>query len=490
MAHSPIAIWTLCILTILFSIESYGQIQYPQTPQFPNQPLQTPTQRQPIGFTADDVMEQTFRNAEQQMGAYMNRPWLTPEQNKKAAQQYQNQQLQKQSGYGNPTAENNFSQISSQLKLEKEMTELLRENQSITSITNEKDYYNSDKFKNDLLGYIKAKQVIQDMLNGKQNLNIRDAFYFSEAAFGDLHLSYQEYTDIIKANTDFIKLWLSEKGHNLNNPEALHYGIQKFMSDTLYITINGKRKGHIPFYYDYIDATSSKDRRNYFVTKTIATGSGQCHTFPITYLILAEALGIEANLAYNPQHSFIRYKNNQDAIINYETTVDKFLPNAFYIETLPVMAEAQRNSLYVSELNKNQVVASVLFDLAVNFMKEHWLHDKSFIVDCIQTAERYFPRPGYINTANNYLHKRLYADDFNNKIQERRIKDLKEMEKFPDVLEAYKNYYSYMESVSKLGIQDFPEAEYLKLLKYYDHKGKIQIAQKINAKAKKSLFIN
>ena len=486
----PRSIWALCILTILFSIDSFGQIQYPQTPQFPNQPSQTPTQRHPMGSTADDVMEQTYRNAEQQMGAYMNRPWLTPEQNKKAAEQYRIQQLQKQSGYKNPTAENSFNQMTPQAKLEKEMTELLRENQSINSITNEKDYYNSDYFKNDLSGYIKAKQVIQEMLNGKQSLSIKDAFYFSEAAFGDLHLTYQEYTNIIKANTDFIKQWLSEKGHDLNNPEALHYGIQKFMSDTLYITIDGKRKGHIPFYYDYIDAISSKDRRNYFVTKTIATGSGQCHTFPITYLILAEALGIEANLAYNPQHSFIRFKNNQGAVINYETTVDKFLPNSFYIETLPVMAEAQRNSLYVTELNKKQVVASVLFDLAVNFIKEHWLHDKSFIVDCIQTAEPYFPRQGFINTANNYLHKRLYADDFNSKIQEKKIKDFNEIKQYPDVLQAYKNYYGYMESVSKLGIQDFPEAEYLRMLSYYDHKGKIQTAQKINAKTKKSLFIN
>ncbi|WKZ76256.1 MAG: hypothetical protein QY303_05020 [Vicingaceae bacterium] len=488
----PRSILAMCILTMLFPIDSYGQIKPPQPPQFPNQQQQqqTPTQNHPMGATANDIMEQTYRNAEQQMGAYMNRPWLTPEQNKKAAQQYQIQQLQKQSGYGNPTAENNFNQMTPQAKLEKEMTELLRENQSINSITNEKDYYNSDYFKNDLSGYIKAKQVIQEMLNGKQNLSIKDAFYFSEAAFGDLHLTYNEYNKTITDNVNFILQWLKENNYNQKDPEALHFGIQKFMADTLYINVEGKRKGHIPYYYDYIDVLSGKDRRNYFVTKTIATGSGQCHTFPITYLILAEALGIEANLAYNPQHSFIRFKNNQGAVINYETTVDKFLPNSFYIETLPVMAEAQRNSLYVTELNKKQVVASVLFDLAVNFIKEHWLHDKSFIVDCIKTAEPYFPRQGFINTANNYLHKRLYADEFNSKIQEKKIKDFNEIERYPDVLQAYKNYYGYMESVSKLGIQDFPEAEYLRMLSYYDHKGKIQTAQKINAKTKKSLFLN
>src|SRR5690554_811215 len=207
-----------------------------------------------------------------------------------------------------------------QAKIEKEMVDLLRENQYGNSITNEKEYYNSEYFKNDLSGYINAKQVIQEMLIGKQNLSIKDAFYFSEAAFGDLHLTYGEYNKTITANVSFILKWLKENNYNQTDPEALHFGIQKFMSDTLYITVDGKRQGHIPYYYDYIDVLSGKDRRNYFVTKTIATGSGQCHTFPITYLILAEALDVDANLAYNPQHSFIRYKNNQGAVINYETT--------------------------------------------------------------------------------------------------------------------------------------------------------------------------
>ncbi len=488
----PRSVWTLCILTILFSLDSYGQIKPPQTPQFPNQQSQqqTPTQNHPMGATANDVMEQTYRNAEQQMGAYMNRPWLTPEQNKKAAQQYQIQQLQKQSGYGNPTAENNFNQITPQAKMEKEMVDLLKENQNGNLITSEKDYYNSDYFKNDFSNYIKAKNIVKEMLIGKQTMSIKDAFYFSEAAFGNLHLTYEEYNKTITDNTNFIRQWLKENGYNPTDPEALHYGIQQFMTDTLYITVDGKRQGHIPYYYDYIDVLSGKDRRNYFVTKTIATGSGQCHTFPITYLILAEALGVEANLAYNPQHSFIRYKNQKGTIVNFETTVGKFLPNAFYIETLPVMAEAQRNSLYVTELNIKQVVASVLFDLAVNFTKEHWLHDKSFIHECINIAKPYFPNQGFINTAHNYLNKRLLADDFNNKVQVKGIKDLKDMEKYPDLLQAYKNYYGYMESVSKLGIQDFPEDEYLRMLSYYDEKGKLQTAKNINAKTKKSLFIN
>jgi hypothetical protein len=459
----PRSVWLLCILTSLFSIDSFAQI-----------PMQAPT----VPSLSESHQQEQLR-IQQQNRQLMQQFGHTPPPTQADIQAAQQRQLQ-----GKPP------ELAPRMKMEKEMVEILKESQNSNSATNEKGYYNSAEFKNDLSNYIKAKDIIKAMLNNQQNLSIKDAFYFSEAAFGSLHLNNQEYNNTIKSNTDFIKQWLKENGYNLTDQEALHFGIQKFVSDTLYITVDGKKQGHVPYYYDYIDALSGKDRRNYFVTKTIATGSGQCHTFPITYLILAEALGVEANLAYNPMHSFIRFKNNAGTVINYETTVDKFLPNSFYIETLPVMAEAQRNSLYVTELNKKQVVASVLFDLAVNFIKEHWLHDKTFVSECISIAKPYFPNQGFINTANNYLHKRLYAEDFNNKIQEKGIKDFNDIQKYPDVFQAYKNYYGYMESVSKLGIQDFPEAEYLRMLSYYDQKGKLQTAQKINSKSKKSLFIN
>jgi hypothetical protein len=146
----PCSVWVLSILTMLFSIDSFGQIQYPQTPQFPNSPQTPTTPNYPMGATANDIIEQTYRMAEQRMGAYINRPYLTPEQNRKAAQQYQMQQIQKQPGYGNPTTQNNFNQMTPQMKLEREMIELLKENQYYNSLTSEKEYYNSPYYLNDL----------------------------------------------------------------------------------------------------------------------------------------------------------------------------------------------------------------------------------------------------------------------------------------------------------------------------------------------------
>jgi transglutaminase-like putative cysteine protease len=245
----------------------------------------------------------------------------------------------------------------------------------------------------------------------------------------------------------------------------------------------------MPYYYDYIDYIAKDDRRNYFVTKTLATGTGQCHTFPVTYLILAEALGIDANLAYNPRHSFIRYKNKNNAVMNYETTVDRFLADAFYLQTLPIMAKAQKNKLYAFSLTKKQVVATVLYDMAANFAREHWIADKIFITECMKIAKPYFPNQEYINGTESYLNKIIYAETLNTMAKEKGITDAADIEKYPDLLKAYTNYYSYMEKVNNLGIQDFPESEELRMMEYADKKGRLQTAKKINSKEKKTLFI-
>ena len=345
----------LCILTSLLSIDNFAQI--------PLQPSTVPS--------LTETRPQQQLRIEEQNRLLMNQFGHTPPITQADIISGKLRKIQ-----GKAPIQTHQEQI------QKEMVLLLKEANQKTKSQNEINYYNSPDFLNDQATYINAKDFIIEMLEKKRPLSIKDAFYKSESAYGNLLLTYDEYNKLIASNANFILQWLKEHKYNLNNQEAIHFGIQKFMSDTLYIHSNGKRIGHMPYYYDYIDFTAKNDRRNYFVTKTLATGTGQCHTFPVTYLILAEALGIEANLAYNPRHSFIRYKNNKGAVINYETTVDRFLADAFYLQTLPIMAKAQKNKLYIFSLTKKQVVASVLYDMAINFTREHWLADKIFVTEC------------------------------------------------------------------------------------------------------------
>lgn len=472
----PTPSWlVLWFTTVLFSIASFAQIQTPQFGQF--QPM---------------VGGQSY-SPNQSSNQYNNNNYNSG-RDQQIINEVHFKNTQTQSQYYNPSAENNFNQNSPQVRAQADMYQTLQEVSYANHVIGENGYYSSSTYLNDLPNYTKAKENIKKMLSGEKPLSIKDAYYNSESAFGNLHLSYEEYNKTIQENVKFIKQWLMENGYNLKDPEALHLGIQKFLSDTLYVGAKSldqmpvSKKSHTPYYYDYIDYTSAEDRRNYFVTKTFATGTGQCHTLPVTYLILAEALGVETFLSYNPTHSFIRYKNNKGTMLNYETTVDRFLPDAFYLETLPAMAKAKKNNIYMNNLNKKQIVATVMIDLAVNFVQEHWLSDRKFIKECMSTAAPYFQNADYVNTANDYLNKRLYADTFNKKVKEKGIKNLSEIKKYPDVMEAYKNLQGYMEKVSSLGIQDFPESEYIRMMEYYDEKGKLQTAKKIDAKSKKNLF--
>ncbi len=376
-----------------------------------------------------------------------------------------------------------------QQQIEKEMVEILREVQKSEKGTQQNDYYHSQEYVKDVPNYTKARDLIKSMLDGKIPLSIKDAYYFEEASYGNLHLSYEEYNKVIKNNVTFIKQWLKENNYSLIDPEALHLGIQRFMSDTLYITTPNGKKGHLPYYYDYIDAIAKNDKRNYFATKTLATGGGQCNSLPIVYMILAEALGIPFNLAYNPQHTFIRYPNNDGTIVNYETTVGCTLPDAFFMDIVPTMAKAKHNNIFISSLNRQHIIAALLFDVALDFYGEHGLADGSFIKECMSIGKAYFQNEDYISTAYYNMQKVILANAFNSQIQAKKIQTLNEIEQYPDVLQAYKNYYGYMERIDALGVEGIPESDYLHLMEYYDTKGRLQTAKNANLKSKKSLFI-
>lgn len=443
----------------------FGQMQWPSTDPFFNT---SPNN----GNTAQSVIDEINRNSMKAMGYTP-----PPTEADKAAQQ----QLWLNGKPPVPTQR--------EITLQ-HIAEALKEAEQKTQEIEQTNYYASPQYLNDVPNYVDGKKYIQEMLEGKRPLRVKDAYYMAEASYGNLQLTHSEYNQLIKSNANFIKQWLTKNKYDIRNPEMLHFGIQKFMSDTLYITIDGSHTGHLPYYYDYIDFKAKDDKRNYFVTKTLATGTGQCHTFPVVYMILAEALGVQAYLAYNPQHSFIRYKNKKGAIINYETTVDRFLADAFYSQTLPVMAKAQKNQVFVHSLTRKQVVATVLYDLAANFIREHWTGDRTFIKDCMRIAKPYFPDKGYISITESYLRQRFYADDINAMVQAKGIKQASEMEKYPDLVKAYKDFYAYMDRITALGIQEFPEEEELRMAEYMDKKGRLQVAKGIKSKDKRSLFIN
>ena len=129
-----------------------------------------------------------------------------------------------------------------------------------------------------------ALKYLQDMLAGKTQLSIADAYFAVEAAYGNLYMSREEYYRTIRASAAFIKAWILENELDTKDNNMVHYAIRKFMSESLMlhntkkVAENGLKLEYIhhnPFRYDFNDYTGEKDYRNLFLTKCLATGYGQ-----------------------------------------------------------------------------------------------------------------------------------------------------------------------------------------------------------------------
>lgn len=500
--------YQIVLLITIFNSFVYGQVQMSPKPiQKPQPSLEKKLTKFDATIKVDNSipvhanslkMGATAEDVQRQLCEKLNRPYYppnsTPEERQKIninfiRSQNPNDPLYKSSSKNNGFEKPNISDW------EKEINSILQDIINTSREVESHNYYESERYNNDLENYQNAQLELNAMLNGSSNLSLKDAVYIIESAYGKPHITYEQYDALISASALFIENWLKQNKYSLDNQEALNYGIQRFLSDTLELKqsksvedvggiVNYYR--HFPFIYDFEDPRARKDKSNYFVTKTLATGSGQCHSLPLLYLVLAEAMGAKAYLSYAPQHSFIKFVNNDGVIQNYETTIDWFMTDQNYANQLPVMAEAIRNGLYLDTINTKGVVATLLIDLAISYKEKHWLSDGEFINQCIDTSAKYFKG----NAEVYYLKSLLLANQVDEVSQIKNIDNLQDLLKIPEGKRAYMEYKKNEENITKLGLQDFPESVYIEMLEMHDAKGKLQKSKGIDTKSIKDLFSN
>jgi hypothetical protein len=428
----------------------------------------------PMGTHADNIVAQQNTRAMQQMGY---KPRVVPPSDPVLAHQFiVNQSKQT---YGQQA----------------ELNEILNELNEIRSDDIQRtnsNYYSSEKFKTESASYWKAKALLNNMLSGKTPLSLKDAFYILENAYGNTQLSYTEYNSILKNSTQFIQDWLKEHGHSTTDNSSLHFGIQSFMRDTLTVSKliqepSGISKTmHVPFTYDYVDFRAEEDFRNYFVTKTFATGTGQCNSLPTTYLLLAEQLGAKAYLSYAPLHSFIKFPDNKGSIRNYEPTSHFEISDQWYVNQLRISQEAYESKIYLDTLNKKQVVAAAMMDLAYGYLRKHGVADGAFISECVQDAIQYFPGK-VANVQGWLLRSTLLTAKLDRILQRDGIRDLKDIDKSPEAKEVYNQLKSIDQLLDELGYDELPTNMYEQLIQEQNAKGRLQ-KENTDTKTKRDLF--
>ena len=333
-------------------------------------------------------------------------------------------------------------------------------NNPTNNYTDELDQYSN---KQQLLKYIQSNylaafKTIKDMLEGNAPLDLKKAVFEVEHAFNNT-FTYEEYDRNIQETVKIIKYL---NGNNTNNV-PLNLSIAKAMSDTVSMPIPGKETNSVnyPFTYDFEDYYGDKDYNNMFVSKLLVTHSGQCHSMPLLYLILAQEIGAQAYLSFSPNHSFIRFKDMRGKLYNYETTQGKIVSDEWVMGSGYITSSAVKNGIFLDTLNNKQVVAHCLNDLAMGFIKIFGMNDTSFISKCADLSLQYYPEK---NSTAYVLKSNMYLNQLILKMKQRGVKDHNEIMDDPEAKQLWEKHNYLHTMLANKGYRNIPRDLYDKWL--------------------------
>ncbi len=333
----------------------------------------------------------------------------------------------------------------------------LRSEQLINEAAND---FNRNNY--DPAHYRKALYGIKNILDGKEELSIKRAVYLVENAYYDGKLNYEEFNKQIQELVEFVKLQVLKEGYRFDNPVAVNLMIQRVMSQPVEVKSHTLEKNiiHEPFTYDLDDNWGKKDYSKMFVSKLLRTKSGQCHSLPLLYLIIAEELGIEANLALAPNHSYIKFKDAKGKLFNYETTNGHLVSDIFVMSSGYIKAEALNSGIYMDTLSKKQAIARCLVDLGNGYENrfKKGVIDGSFLLECAAVSFEHDPNNniGALMTVNNvYLN---LVKSLAIKYRLPNPEDLFQIDK--DAKEFWDLYLKADSELNRIGCEQIPDEVY------------------------------
>lgn len=251
----------------------------------------------------------------------------------------------------------------------------------------------STKNTNDL--FETSYSLLTGMIKDDTKYSFKKAVFSVENAYLEGKLDEESINNEIKIlnslSLSLIKdrfLYYPEKDKATVNKWA---SIFEVMCDTIPINVDDKEYRYIPFSYDFNDVFGHKDWTGMFVSKLLQTRKGNCHSLPYLYKILAEELGVDANLALAPNHVYIKHRSLKDGWYNTELTSGMFPIDAWLMASGFVHIDAITNGVYMKALNNKESIALVLIDLAQSYENKYPQNDGTFVLKCCKSAIEIYP---------------------------------------------------------------------------------------------------
>jgi hypothetical protein len=294
--------------------------------------------------------------------------------------------------------------------------------------------------------------LLNNMLVNENTYSFKKAVFSVENAYLEGNLDTLNINKRIKFLTNLSKTLIKERYlmYIEKDKETVNKWASVFqvMHDTIPLNIKDTIYKYEPFSYDFSDVFGHQTRENLFVSKLLATRKGNCHSLPYLYKILAEELGVQANLALAPNHMYIKHRSVREGWYNTELTSGIFPMDSWIMASGFVHIDAIVNGVYMKALNNNESIALVLIDLADNYNAKFPKNDGSFVLKCCETAMKQYP-----NFATALI---LRAET-----HYKQIEQIQDKQKHDSAFKELEKEYAF---IHKIGYRNMPEDMYLNWL--------------------------
>lgn len=311
--------------------------------------------------------------------------------------------------------------------------------------------------------YYNAFNEIVKMLKNEIPMNLGQAIFLVENAYYNNMYNYTDFQNGIKDAVNICNQKITDEKLDKKDNLVKNMMIFRFIGDTL--TWKDQKTGrnlyHYPIKYDYEDYDSKTNFDSHFVTKLMQEGKGQCYSMPLYYLVLAEAMNTNAYWAFSPHHSFVKIKDEEGIWYNLELTCKAILSDAHYMNNSYIKAEAIQNRIYLEPMDKTNVVAHMLVELARGYYQKYGLDD--FYLKCADMAMEYST-----NTLEPLMLRSAYQTRLTlllaHLLQAKKPDIMKDIS--PEAYSHYKKMQSLYNQIDNLGYEELPTDLYAQWLNY------------------------
>lgn len=313
--------------------------------------------------------------------------------------------------------------------------------------------------------YNTAFRKLNSMLNEKDSISFKQAVFITENTYLDNKLDSIKFNKQIKVLVNICKGIIAERQFLYNFPDSNR--IKKYaavfttLKDTVKLLMpDGNIYNHLPMNYDFEDFAGNKDWDKMFVSKLLDEHTGNCHSLPFLYKIVADELDEIAYLSLAPNHIYIKHRSMKGGWYNTELTTGQFPIDAWLMASGYICLASIQNGIYMDALSLKQSIAVCMTDLAKGYERKITADNESFILQCCDTALKYFPN--YINALlmKAETHKNLFE-----KIMQRTgAKHPSQVMNEPKAKELFDTMEKEYAEIHRLGYRKMPDKMYAEWL--------------------------